>query len=340
MAVLTRLKRLLPFVCSSLFATTSFAQTESPEVPVREETAKEPAKPSDTPTAEKKPEETKPEEAKPGDVETALVRGVPLGNENVSVHAVERKPYTNQGRFEATLYPFTGQVNGKFTQHFGLAAMLAWHVQENIALQITPYYNYLAQESSFDDELINKGRLQAQAATALCTYLGATGGIEVTPIYGKFAFYKETLVHFSVVLNAGVGAGLTRLELIAPVSCNQGDLMCTNSPAAYGDTGLKFLGSVGGGFRVYLGQQVALRLEVRDIVYTAEVSTINGCDLTDVTILQKGMGTPSAGCNSNAFNSPPGLRPNQIAVSESLLSQSSSDVLNNVLIFAGVSWIF
>jgi outer membrane beta-barrel protein len=325
----------------TLWGATAWAQSEPKAEP--EGGKAEPAKDTDVPAAEKPPEkkeEAKPEEAKPGDVETALVRGVPLGNDNVAVHAVERKPYTNQGRFEAVLYPFSAQVNGKFTEHIGLAAMLAYHIQENIAVQITPFYNYVASESSFNEELVNKGRLQAQAATALSTYLGGTAGVEVTPIYGKFAFYKETLGHFSLVLNAGVGAGLTRVEIIPPVSCDPADPNCTNSPAAYGETGLKFMGSVGGGFRVYLGEQITLRIEVRDLVYTAQVNSINGCDAGDITNLKMGGSPNNSSCNVNAFNNPPGLYQNQLAIALSMLQQSSSDVLNNVMVYLGVSWIF
>jgi outer membrane beta-barrel protein len=335
---------LLVGLSSLLLGATALGQAE-PKTEPKAEPATEGAKEGDSATGaekpgEKKPEAPKAEEAKPGDVETALVRGVPLGNTNVWVHAVERKPYTNQGRFEVTLFPFTAQVNGKFTSHIGLAAMLAYHLQENIALQITPFWNYIASESSFNEELVNKGRLQAQAATALATYLGATGGVEVTPIYGKFAFYKETLAHFSLVLNAGIGAGLTRVEIIPPVSCDPADPNCTNSPAAYGETGLKFMGSVGGGFRIYLGEKITLRLEVRDIIYTAQVNTINGCDAGDISNLKGGGSPNNSSCNSNAFNNPPNLRNNQLAIALSMLQQSSSDVLNNITFFAGVSWIF
>ncbi len=314
------------------FGATAFAQAEP----------KPAAEPEAAAPEEKKPAEAKPEEARPVDVESALVHGVPLGNENVAVHAVERKPYTNQGHLEATLFPLTVQVNGKFTTHLGIAGMLAWHIQENIALQVTPFFNYIASDAPFNQELVNKGRLQAQAATALVTYAGGTAGVEVTPIYGKFAFYKETLGHFSVVLNAGVGAGLTRLELIPPVTCDPNDVSCTASPAAYGETGIKFMGSVGGGFRVYLGDRIAIRLEVRDVVYTAQVNTINGCNGDDISALKQNppQPPPNAGCSSTAWDNPPGLRANQLAIASSMLAQSSSDVLNNIMFFAGVSWIF
>ena len=42
-----------------------------------------------------------------------------------------------------------------------------------------------------------------------------------------------------------------------------------------------FLGSVGGGFRVQLGNSFAVRAEVRDLVYTARVDRVDGCNLSD-----------------------------------------------------------
>src|SRR5262249_51620187 len=94
------------------------------------------------------------------------------------------------------------------------------------------------------------------------------GGVEVTPLYGKFAFFDSTLAQFQVVLSGGAGIGSTR-HLLRPAA--------SDKPASFGDTGDKFLGSVGGGFRVQIGDRVAFRLEVRDLVYTARVDHVNGC---------------------------------------------------------------
>lgn len=369
----------------------------------------------DAPRADPKPPEER--RASVGDIEAALVRGAPVGNENVSVHAVERKPYTNHGRQEVALFPAVAQVNGKFTTHVGFAAMYAWHFHENLAFQATPLWNFIASDSPFNQELVNKARLKAQAATALVTWSAVLAGIEVAPIYGKFAFYDATLLHFGLVLNAGVGAGLTRLELVPAEDCQGVESgSCAVHPAASGDTGLKFMGSVGGGFRIYsparqrpwlfggvtgaaagafggafmggqlfggqllpailggvagavafgvvsavvsmVSQDLALRLEVRDIVYTARVDRVNGCDGDDLTWLASGPSIHkttkrvvepalvSAGCNYKAFESPvdddgiPSLIENQISIAKNEVRLPSSDVLNNILFFGGISFVF
>jgi outer membrane beta-barrel protein len=274
-----------------------------------------------------------------------LVSGAPLFDPNVAVHTVERKQFSDRGRWEAVLYPVVPQINGKFTQHDGTAAMLVYHLQENFAFQITPQYNWYASETSFNQELINKVREQAEAATSLLLNWGVQGGVEVTPLYGKFAFYQGTLGHFSFVLNAGAGVGDTSLQLRTANSAG---------PATFGDAGLKFLGSVGGGFRVLLGDRFAVRLEVRDVVYTARVDSVDGCNANDLGALyqwfQNQQGTSittvpvSGGCNVKRFT---GADPktgytyvSDIPLANNLVATPSSDVLNNVGFYLGLSLLF
>ena len=56
----------------------------------------------------------------------------------------------------------------------------------------------------------------------------------------------------------------------------------TVSQATYGDTGARFMGSLGAGFRLQLGERFAFRLEVRDVVYTARMERVNGCNVDDL----------------------------------------------------------
>ncbi|MFN7134356.1 MAG: outer membrane beta-barrel domain-containing protein, partial [Myxococcales bacterium] len=70
---------------------------------------------------------TRPADAPVKDQQSQVVEGAPLGNANVNVHIVEKKPYTNAGRHELVLYPAVAQVNSKFTVHMGAAAMYSYH---------------------------------------------------------------------------------------------------------------------------------------------------------------------------------------------------------------------
>ncbi|MFL5321485.1 MAG: outer membrane beta-barrel domain-containing protein [Myxococcaceae bacterium] len=272
-----------------------------------------------------------------------LVSGAPLYNPNVAVHIVEKKVFSDKGHSEIVLYPAWVQVNGKFTNHAGTALTYLYHLQENFALTVNPLYNWYNSESGFNQELIDKARVEAQAATSLLLNYGATAGVEVTPLYGKFAFYEGSLAHFSFILNGGAGIGSTRHQL-KPFSE-------TSGPATYGDTGFKFLGQVGGGFRVQFGSRFALRLEVRDLVYTARVDSVNGCSLDDLQTIkaktdaggnQQSLGTLnlSKGCKFGNFGKNGSDLRSDVNLARNLVATPSSDVLNNVGFYLGAGFIF
>lgn len=277
-----------------------------------------------------------------------LVNGAPLFNPNVGVHIVEQKRFSDSGRFEVTLYPVSLQVNGKFTQHFGTMGQLTYHLQENFGLMITGGGNWFNSESSLNGELVEKARVEAQAASSLLWTWGVMGGVEVTPFYGKFAFFEGTLAQFSIVLNGGAGIGGTRHQL-KPESARQDGSV---SPATYGDTGSRFMAGLGAGFRLQLGQRFAFRLEVRDVVYTARVERVNGCGVDDLRAMDNATraGRPvssamvGAGCRLDTFDGTDpdtGLkRSNDVPLALGLVRTPSSDVLNNVGLYAGISFLF
>lgn len=265
--------------------------------------------------------------------EIKLTGGAPLNDPDVHVHTVQRKVLADKGRSEVVLFPAVAQVNGKFTNHLGVAGEYLYHFQENVAFQVTGSYFYVNGESAFNEDLINIARVQAQAATALTMIWNAEAGVEAAPIYGKFAFYENHMASFALVLNAGLGAAQTRIQLRPATS----DL-----PATYGDTGFRFLGSVGGGFRVRVGQHWAARLEVRDEAYTAAVSSVNGCDAQDLDEIVGGGSPVNASCNPDKFAADPngGSVSPDVPLARALVKTPSSDVLNQVLFFGGVAYIF
>ncbi len=280
-----------------------------------------------------------------------LVNGAPLHNPNVAVHVVQKKQFADEGKHELALFPVVAQVNGRFTEHAGSALHYVYHLQENFGLQLSTQYNWYSNESVFNLELIDKVREQAQAASALLLVWGAQAGVEVVPLYGKFAFYDNHLAQFSLVLSGGAGIGSTRV-LVRPDVANQVEGQTFNVPARFGDTGTKFLGSVGGGFRVQLGDSFAVRAEVRDLVYTARVDRVDGCNLEDFQAMEGARGTEgsfanlglSQGCQYSKFDGvDPKTRKNyreDIVLGKDLVSNPSSDVLNNVSFYAGFSLLF
>lgn len=322
-----------------------------------------PANPTPTPTPDAKPDETTPAASTTPAATTApattpapassddqmrLVNGAPLFNPNVGVHIVEQKRFSDSGRFEVTLYPVAMQVNGKFTQHFGTMGQFTYHLQENFAFMVTGGGNWFNTESSLNGELVEKAHVEAQAASSLLWTWGVLGGVEVTPFYGKFAFFEGTLAQFSIVLNGGAGMGSTRHQL-KPENLRPDN---TISPATYGDTGYRFMAGIGAGFRLQLGNRFAFRLEVRDVVYTARVERVNGCNREDLSAMDQaqrnGKPVTSAsvgdGCRVDTFDGTDpetGLkRGNDVPLALGLVKNPSSDVLNNVGLYAGISFLF
>jgi hypothetical protein len=216
---------------------------------------------------------------------------------------------------------------------------------------VSTLYNWYSNESRFNLELIDKVREQAQAASSLLLTWGAQAGVEVTPLYGKFAFYDDHLAQFSLVFSGGAGLGGTR-HLIRPEVANQVDGETFNVPARFGDTGTRFLGSVGAGFRVQFGDSYAMRLEVRDLVYTARVDRVDGCNLADFEKLEaaRAGNQPfadlqlSGSCQYQKFDGvDPDTKKNyreDIILGRDLVAEPSSDVLNNVSFYAGFSVLF
>jgi outer membrane beta-barrel protein len=324
-----------------------------PETPAPEQPAPEPAPQAPTaPPASDAPLASGAELQPVSDPNAQrLVNGAPLHNPNVAVHVVQKKRFADEGRHELTLYPMVGQVNGRFTEHAGTAFHYTYHLQENFGLQFSSIYNWYSNESAFNLELIDKVREQAQAASALLLVWGAQAGVEVTPLYGKFAFYDNHLLQFSLVLSGGAGIGSTRV-LIRPDVINEVEGQQRTVPARFGDTGSKFLGSVGGGFRVQFGDSMALRLEMRNLVYTARVDSVDGCNLSDFQKLEDGRGSGtdfsqlglSGSCQYGKFDGvDPKTKKNyreDIVLGKDLVGNPSSDVLNNLNFYAGFSFLF
>ncbi|QSQ15242.1 outer membrane beta-barrel domain-containing protein [Myxococcus landrumensis] len=317
------------------------------EMPGRAQEVDAPVTPDDAPLVASADETPRTTDAQ----QQELVNGAPLYNPNVSLHIVQKKRFADESKHEMALYPAVVQVNGKYTNHAGTALHYSYHLQENFALQVTGQYNWHTNESDFNLELIDKVREQAQAASSLLLVWGAQAGVEVTPLYGKFAFLDDKLAQFSLVLSGGAGVGSTR-HLIRPEVANEVEGRRYTVPARFGDTGTKFLGSVGGGFRLQFGESYALRLEVRDLIYTARVDKVDGCNLADFEKLEaartggQDFGTLqlSSSCKYQKFDGvDPKTKKNyreDIILGRDLVAEPSSDVLNNISFYAGFSFLF
>lgn len=247
------------------------------------------------------------------------ITGAPPQSDRVQIHVVEPHARRHQGRHELTIYPLTARLNSAFTRHVGLALGYGFHLFERLSVQVTPFFNYLSEESGFQGELVDKASLQSEAASALLLTYGATAGVELVPIDGKFAFGEGLLGHFSLVLNAGVGAAQSRVQL---------------SEDGFGDTGVRFLGSIGLGARLVIGDRFAIRVELNDLITTARVDEINGCTHADLGAIQASEAGANT-CEAGAFASD--LERNN---ARTLLARVSSEVVNHLSLRLGLSVLF
>lgn len=248
-----------------------------------------------------------------------VVSGVVLAQpENVGVHVVEER-VAKQGRFEVTLFPAATQLNGQFTQHVGTFGAATYHLRERFGLQLLGGGNWYNAESAFNAELVEKFRVEAQAAQSLLWTWGVFAGVEVEPLTFKFAIFDGTLVHAGLTLGGAAGVGGTRHQLKP----------ATSTPATYGDTGVRFMGNLSAGFRVQVGKHFTARLDVRDVVYSGQMTTVNGC--REAELGAGALGATSLPCG--AFE-----QPADVTLARALLQQSSSAILNNVGLYVGVGF--
>jgi hypothetical protein len=234
-------------------------------------------------------------------------------------------------RLEFSLAPAVVQLNGNFTQHVGTFATVSWRVRERLALQVMGGGNWYDVESGFAAELPDKFKLHVQEASTLLWTWGLFAGFEVEPFVGELTLFDGPRARVGFVLGVGAGVGGTRHQLN----------YSGETPATYGDTGSRFMATVTAGLRLQLGAHFTARLELRDVGYLAQVTTVNGCDLGDLTRadgqLRTGR-TPDWGYGSPACR---GFdRPYDTGVALSLVQQRSTDVLHNLGLSVGAGFVF
>jgi len=255
----------------------------------------------------------------------------------VRVHVLEKRPFTESGRWEVSFFGNT-QVNPKFTEHTGVAAELAYHLRENLAAQVGVWYFPISEQSALSEELLTKGRVAPESAEAFLLRAAALAGLELMPVYGKLDVFDGKILRLGMYLNAGLGAAKTRVQLRPSTDPSTG--------RTFGDTGYRPIASLGLGVRVFLGEQLTARLELRDFVYSGYVSRVNGCNQADAAKIELAEANGqtatglSAGCDERAFGAPGAQAQLNAGAAKDLLSRPSADVINNLAFQAGVSWLF
>jgi outer membrane beta-barrel protein len=268
----------------------------------------------------------------------ALAQEAGLPDEAVqSIHVLEKRPFTEAGRWELSFFG-NAQVNSKFTQHAGLSAEIAYHLRENLAVQLGVSYFALSRQSALAEELITKTSEAPATAEALLVQGAAVAGLELMPVYGKLNVFDGKILRLGVYLNVGLGAAKTQVQL-RPSS----DQITGRS---FGDTGYRPMGTFGIGLRAFVSERFTVRIELRDLVYSGYVSRVNGCSRADALNIEAAENAKttasnlSSGCNEGAFGSPHDVASANAAAAADLLRTPSAEVINNLAFQGGVSWLF
>jgi outer membrane beta-barrel protein len=261
----------------------------------------------------------------------AAATGAPT-SEVQQVHVVERRPFTEAGRWEIS-GAFAAQVNTRFTSHAGTTLEVAYHLRENLAAQLGFTWFPLAQQSTLTEELLGKLGLEPPSATALLLQGGALLGLELMPVYGKVSVFDGRILRLGAYVSAGLGVGKTRLQL-RPSSDKLG--------SSFGDTGLRPMGGLGLGLRLFLGEQFTVRVELRDLVYSAYVSTVNGCSAAETAQISTSGSSASFadGCSAASFGSSEDEIRSNADLANRQIKSPSADVINNLAASLGVSYLF
>ena len=255
----------------------------------------------------------------------------------VRVHVLEQRPFTEAGRWELSFFGNT-QVNPKFTVHAGISAELAYHLRENLAVQLGVFYFPVSVQSTLSEELLIKAREAPETAEAFLLRGAALAGVELMPIYGKLNVFDGKNLRLGMYLNGGLGAAKTRLQLRPSSDPTTG--------RTFGDTGYRPIASLGIGLRVFVSEKITVRLELRDFAYSGYVSRVNGCNYADAVQIESAEAAGqtasglSAGCNERAFGAPGAQAQLNAGAAKDLLARPSADVINNLAFQGGLSWLF
>ncbi len=192
-----------------------------------------------------------------------------------SIYVVQRRVYSKKGAFELTPLFYTS-LNNKFVGHFGLGLAAAYHVRENLALELQSSVPYVGDRffSALVYEVYQQEQLTPEAVDL--KQMDYFGGLSVlfSALYGKMELYSW-LIDYDFFVTAGVGF-VSTIETCVPErgDCSeevggtgQGIGRGVHSPEEAGDR-FKLSGNLGGGMRFFFSDRLGLRLEIRDVVYS------------------------------------------------------------------------
>jgi len=160
---------------------------------------------------------------------------------------VPRKAFIKSGRLE--LAPIAGiTINDNLIRHYMFAIDLNYFLTD--ALWVGLQGQYFVKQMSTQAELVG---LQFNRTSTMNRYLyGGAFNMGYVPVYGKFAWFNRSIIHWEIWASGGVGATFT--EVIARDPADQGK--------AFKNTALT--PNFGIGTRFFLTQWLTVNFAIRD----------------------------------------------------------------------------
>jgi outer membrane beta-barrel protein len=206
---------------------------------------------------------------------------------------VPRKAFIKSGRFE--LQPFTGvTVNDNLIRHYVFGADLNFFLTDVFWVGLQG--QYFIKQLTNQEELVG---LQFNRASSLNKYLyGGALNFGYVPVYGKFALFNKSIVHWEIWASAGIGATVTEVLPRDPA----------NASLAFKNTDLT--PNVGLGTRLFLLDWLTVNLALRDYIIPDHFEPLP---------------------NGTQANPP-------ITNSADAKSRADSQLVNNVIVYLGVGF--
>ncbi len=229
-------------------------------------------------------------------------------------------------KVEVTLFPAAVQLNGKFTQTAGTFGTVSLRVREGVSLQVFGGGNWLFHDTKLNDTLQNVSHTESQLSTRVGWTWGVFIGAELEPFVGTLSVF-DTALRFSFTLGAGLGGGGGAVHV----------LWANKAPL---DADPRAMGTVSSGFRVAIGEHLVVRAEIRDVVYGTQLTTLNGCNATDVAAMDANVIAGRSPTLAQISGTCRGLTPLETKGARHAMNANQSDVNVNIGAYVGVGVVF
>ena len=156
---------------------------------------------------------------------------------------------------------FGFSMNDPYVQHQAISIGASYYITEVLAAGISlNFYRWLGATTDLN---FSVSRATHQTVPINEYFWGGQINFTYVPLYGKFAFFKEWILHWDVWVIGGGGIISTRpIPVIDP---EYRDF----------DFSIKFAFNVGAGGRLYLTRFLAIMLELRDYIFPEELENLN-----------------------------------------------------------------